>query len=55
MANDQQPPRQDDAPKTSLTKGDIPALVKSVAEELGPKIDTVVVLYNVGMAATQWT
>jgi len=42
MADDQQPPGQDEAPQMSLMKGNIPALVKAVAEELGPRIDKVV-------------
>ena len=42
MADDQQPHGQNEAAPMSLTKGDIPALVKAVAEELGPWIDKVV-------------
>ena len=42
MADDQQLPQQDETAQTSLTKSDIPALVKAVAEELGPRIDKVV-------------
>ena len=42
MAHDYQLPWQDKAAQTSFMKGDIPALVKAVAEKLGPWIDKVV-------------